>query len=593
MKPLYQIVFYLFLLLLPAFSGFAQFAGVKQVKSTIDGQTVSFTEFLEELERLEEGTSTVINQVKIKFNHAIDRKGMDKWWSEGKRPITIKASVGIYNCEFDEEYWLVGRDLHFKGYVSFINCTNMKFLLKNCRFDRTIRFNANKMEFMEMDSCRFELGIKVERSEVSDRLKFQGCSFRIDTTALKEEKIRGFDVNDYMLQVSSKTDPIDLTISNCYFETPQKLNTQKKFFVGLSKSKFSGLRLNNSHFHAVVDISESTIENQFTTQNCQFHRGILTSGMSMNQINSTIDWATIKGDKLMIWDEKNKRFVNGLTQMGKKHETEYAALISCYSNFYYTFKTQGNRFFSNQCYVEWKDIETNQQYKLYQETKSTQAYFLYLMNLFLSDFCDYATNPIKAVFKSAYVILLFAFIYFISPIKIENVPKRSFYTQLSLYADYLSSRKTLRETFHEHLTRFEVPHFEDEFRQTVKEHKHETPRFFQWFNIKLYYDTIFVWFEGFVYRLIDFEEKHWNELSRWQRGQASIFFFFLLLFSAIYFLFLRALDAVMLSINVFSTLGFGEMRVTGLAMYLTVLEGFVGWFLLSIFSVALLNQVLQ
>jgi hypothetical protein len=571
----------------------AQFNGVRQVKSSIDGQTLSFTEFIEALENLEEGTSTIISNVKIKFNLEIDKKGMDKWWSEGKHPITIKAHIGLQNCEFDDEYWLVIRDIHFKGYISFINCSNMKFLMKNCKFDRTVRFNANKMEFMEMDSCRLGLGLKIERTTVSDRLKFNACSFRIDTLGVKEERQRGFDVNDYLLQISAKTEPIDLTLSNCYFETPQKFNTNKKFFVGLSKSKFSGFRLTNCVFNSVVDISESNIENQFTTQRCKFNKGVLSSGMSMNQINSTIDWGTLKGNKLLIWDEKNKRFVNGLTNLGKKNEIEYSALISCYSNFYYTFKTQGNRFFSNECYVEWKNVETRQQYQLYTETRSTQAYFLYLMNLFLNDFCDYATNPIKAIFKSTWVILFFAFIYFISPIKIENVPRRSFYTQLALYADYLTSRKTLRETFHEHLNQFEQPYFEEDYRNLVKERKQEIPRFFQWFNGKIYYDKVFLWLEGIVYYLIDFEEKHWNELSRWQRWQASIFFFGLLLFSAVYFLFLRALDAVILSINVFSTLGFGEMRVKGLAMYLTVVEGFIGWFLLSIFSVALLNQVLQ
>ncbi len=583
--------FFIFLFELAYCDVFAQYAGAQQMKSSIDGQTVSFTEFIQEIEKLE--GSGIISNAKIKFNQETDRKGMDKWWSAGKHPIKVKASIGIYNCEFDEEYWFVLRDVHFMGYLSFINCTGLKILMRNCRFDRTIRFNANKMEFMEMDSCRIGLGLKVERGEISDRLKFNACSFLIDTLALHEEKMRGMDVNDYMLQISNKTTPIDLTISNCYFETPPKLIAQKRFFVGLSKSKFSGLRLINSIFYAVLDISESNIENQFTTQRCQFKRGILASGMSMNQINSTIDWATLRGDKLKIWDEKNKQFVNGFTQMGTNLSTEYATLISCYSNFYYTFKTQGNRLFSNQCYVEWKDIETRQQYQLYKETKSTQAYFLYLMNVFLSEFCDYATNPIKAIFRSIYVILFFAFIYFISPIRIENIPKRSFYTQIALYAHYLSSPKTLRETFHEHLAHFHTPYYEEEFRKDVQANKMQLPYFFHLFNSKIAYTKMFVWIEGLLYKLVDFEEKMWSELSRWQRIWVSIFFLCLLSFSLFFFLFLRALDAIMLSINVFSTLGFGEMRITGIAVYITVIEGFVGWFLLSIFSVALLNQVLQ
>jgi Ion channel len=53
------------------------------------------------------------------------------------------------------------------------------------------------------------------------------------------------------------------------------------------------------------------------------------------------------------------------------------------------------------------------------------------------------------------------------------------------------------------------------------------------------------------------------------------------------------LNAIMLSINVFVTLGYGEIPARGLARYLAVIEGMLGWFLLSIFSVSLISQVLQ
>lgn len=53
------------------------------------------------------------------------------------------------------------------------------------------------------------------------------------------------------------------------------------------------------------------------------------------------------------------------------------------------------------------------------------------------------------------------------------------------------------------------------------------------------------------------------------------------------------LNALTLSLNAFVTLGFGAVPTTGVARYLCVLQGFVGWFLLSIFTVALINQVLQ
>jgi hypothetical protein len=64
--------------------------------------------------------------------------------------------------------------------------------------------------------------------------------------------------------------------------------------------------------------------------------------------------------------------------------------------------------------------------------------------------------------------------------------------------------------------------------------------------------------------------------------------FFILLGGFIFSL----INAVTLSLNAFITLGFGNIPTHGIARYFCVLEGFLGWFLLSIFTVAMINQVL-
>lgn len=55
---------------------------------------------------------------------------------------------------------------------------------------------------------------------------------------------------------------------------------------------------------------------------------------------------------------------------------------------------------------------------------------------------------------------------------------------------------------------------------------------------------------------------------------------------------LTLVNALTLSINSFVTLGFGSIPTSGFSRYLCIIEGFIGWFLLSIFTVALINQVL-
>lgn len=60
----------------------------------------------------------------------------------------------------------------------------------------------------------------------------------------------------------------------------------------------------------------------------------------------------------------------------------------------------------------------------------------------------------------------------------------------------------------------------------------------------------------------------------------------------LWLLLINFINAFTLSINAFVTLGFGTIPTKGLPRYVCVIQGFLGWFLLSLFSVALINQVL-
>lgn len=51
------------------------------------------------------------------------------------------------------------------------------------------------------------------------------------------------------------------------------------------------------------------------------------------------------------------------------------------------------------------------------------------------------------------------------------------------------------------------------------------------------------------------------------------------------------LNGMVLSINSFVTLGFGRIPAQGIAKYACIIQGFLGWFLLSLFTVTLVNQI--
>lgn len=55
---------------------------------------------------------------------------------------------------------------------------------------------------------------------------------------------------------------------------------------------------------------------------------------------------------------------------------------------------------------------------------------------------------------------------------------------------------------------------------------------------------------------------------------------------------IHLINSIVLSLNAFVTLGFGRIPTSGFPRYVCVIQGSIGWFLLSLFTVALINQTL-
>ena len=103
------------------------------------------------------------------------------------------------------------------------------------------------------------------------------------------------------------------------------------------------------------------------------------------------------------------------------------------------------------------------------------------------------------------------------------------------------------------------------------------------------------------YKLLNFSYKKaefmagrkWVDLEKKDRYLIGTLTFFLTLTYITYLVFIRALNSIVLSINAFSTLGFGTIPVRGFTKYVAIIEGFIGWFMLSVFIVSLLSQMMS
>lgn len=92
---------------------------------------------------------------------------------------------------------------------------------------------------------------------------------------------------------------------------------------------------------------------------------------------------------------------------------------------------------------------------------------------------------------------------------------------------------------------------------------------------------------------IDIMKGTWQELPQGKKLWKSILLIAAFLIAITYDLIIKVLNALMLSINTFTTLGFGEIPIKGLPRYLAIIQGFIGWFMLTIFSVSLISQLLN
>ena len=558
--------------------------------SRIDGLTVSFTKFIDEMAACNKYTT--FENVKIRYDLKIDKTGMDGRFNGGFPELFVKSSIRLLNCDFDLDYWLVLRNITFEDYFAIFNSAPIKAIFKQCTFKKTFRIYANNIEFIDLDSCSFEHGFKFVRNEVKDRLTFKNCSFSVnekyfgDTDAL--------DMEPRLFRLSNKLGGFDLGIRGCRFDLPEKYKFNPQYFIILSGSSFNNLFFNNNIVNASIDLSSSTIENTFMTYDCRYNGSIIMDAFNINPINTRVQWSTVSGSRIAVMDHTSDKVVNGSRIDTLNNEILFADLISCYANFYSSFKAQGNRLSANACYVEWKDIETEFLKNTHSKETGRTVFFNYLMNVFLKTFCDYGTNPLKAIQIALYVLLFFAGIYFFFPYKVTSFHKRSLFDQLKVYGHYLASPKSLLEVEDSEIVKEVKTPTYFEYINFVTDAKKRVPWYFHIFGKPLYFlELIRNKPTKLFYKVIDLFPDEWDTLSRTKKIIAAILYGVVFFLTVLWFLAIHILDSIALSLNVFSTLGFGQVPLKGIPRYLTILEGFLGWFLLSIFSVSLISQVIQ
>ena len=260
--------------------------------------------------------------------------------------------------------------------------------------------------------------------------------------------------------------------------------------------------------------------------------------------------------------------------------------------FFKMYKNRGDLESANACYVQMKSVQTRMLEYKYNKNKTLNNYFNLKINEFLAYFCDYGTNPAKSLIISMYIILYFSIFYFFFYSSWDKINRGFFIRKYKRLTEYLTSNKNLEDFYNEKKSE-EIASFNNFKRQTL-ESKKNMPMLLHLMAWPLYKFSLLKFkVSQFIFRNSDVLKEEWQKQSRSKKIMKGGLIYLGVFIYLLSIVILRGINSIALSINTFSTLGFGDIPVTGISRYVAIIQGFIGWFLLSIFSVSLISQILQ
>jgi uncharacterized protein YjbI with pentapeptide repeats len=511
------------------------------------------------------------------------------------------ALISLNNCKIDD--------------LAFYNCKFSKvFFEKNCIIEN-IYFYECTFETLYFDNCvikKLSLNDCEGNKLTSNQNTFYSATKLTGKYDLVNFSSNKFIIDSVYLVTSSRWDPIPIYSFNEHY-SPSSLSFKEGEFskIDISGNSFEYIdqydlidKVYNYNFTGSIinelymsgeNIQRLNMNNASFESNIKFDSVIVNkdfSAMDVNfpEYNVNFSWKILMNKlNFFINDTTNYK---ALTSEEIKNEALYSSFITTYKKFFSVYKNKGDLESANACYVEMKDVETRRLKYLY-ETKGGSKYFLnYHLNRFLKYFAEYGTSPVRSVQISGWVILIFAFFYFFFYSAWDQINRKFLMERGDKLMAYFSSEQKLEELYSN-------KHKDDlftftQFKKRLKESESSVPFFFMLFLKPLYWVAVIKHkINKSLYKRVEFLQGKWVDLTAGKKFFLGTLTFLAILTYGVYLIAIRSLNSLILSINTFTTLGFGDIPVVGVSRYVAILEGFLGWFLLSIFSVSLISQILQ
>lgn len=496
---------------------------------------------------------------------------------------TIKTDkkISLVNCKLPPAFRLVNSRMgsFFASNTDFGN----SFLLKNSIVSGDFSINSWGQNPITVTLEDVTIKGHVQLSGTFNDVSYQKGIFKYDTLLSDSYKIERFTRQHVRFTGEYKSiQLIDCNISGS--EKIEKMNS-----VTVANVQLGDFILSGDTMHS-INMKNLSVGNSLKFENTLIKEHILPINIQLISENTNIPWFQLKGSKIGI--SHDSIIYKGLTLEECGEIYDYGDLLSVYNKFYEIYKSRGDKESMNGCYFEMKQIEGRRLEFIHRTKGSMTSWFNWRLNQFLLLFCDYGTNPVKSLIFSIYVIIAFAGLYFFFYSDWDRISRSFLIKQHTMMMQYFSSDQTL-EDFHTQNYRDELKSFEN-FKKHLEESKKVMPLYMTFLGKPLYLLSVLKFkFVSWFYRRLEILSGKWIDLSNVQKIVRGTVIGISILGYLTYLFVVRSLNSIVLSLNTFSTLGFGDIPVRGISRYVAVIEGFLGWFLLSIFSVSLISQILQ
>lgn len=571
----------------------------------------SFTQLFKMIEA-EKDSIFKLSNAKIVFDPKTDSLFLDKGHSlldpklARTDSIHINKLLEFTNIDFPGVEPRVNAFLgliQFHKRVNFRNSTNL--ILKECTFHQGLRIinneekliNDNRIIIVQSDILgRLHLYCESEKNYIW--LMLFDNYIRNNTSNIwqsgkgnliirsNEFNSKEASISNYSQDITPET--VNYEIMNNKFEISEVLS------LTINTKNLEYLKVANNNFNAPIflEIDDLSSNSSWIVWE-QFENKIIDNEIYSYWLggdeSSDFDHKGFEPDQEWYSKRNIEHYFN--TVMVQDRDV-YNAEQTIRGKFYNYYTKRHEMESANAVYREIKNLETKRFAFLYEEMPSFDTFFTWKINQFLKVFSAYGTKPSKAVTFSLYVILLFAFIYLLFPNSWDAHGRKRIMNRYAFFFTYMNKKAGIHEVYldnqKEDLLEF------DEFKTLVEKQGKTVPKFFTATALPLYKWAISgTKFSASVLKRVDIMKGTWSDLPQSKRIWKSILLIGAFTVAVCYDVLIKMLNALMLSINTFTTLGFGEIPIKGLPRYLAIIQGFIGWFMLTIFSVSLISQLLN